>query len=426
MQGFIVATLVVFGLVATAASRQSEQLPPAAPTGERFVITNVRLFDGERVRPNMDVSVDHGTIRAVGPKLAVGGGILTVDGSGSTLLPGLIDAHVHSRSVDDLQAAVRFGVTTVLDMALMDSVLERTLRAAAATRTDVADLRSAGILATSPRGHGTQYGIVIPTISSAEDADGFVAARKRDGSDYLKIVLNGVRTAATGMTNLDEARVSALVRAAHSRGMLVVAHAETVDDVRTAVSSGVDGLAHVWRESSSSDVVAQIVRRGMFVVPTIAVLDGFVAGSGAALAADPRLAPFVSDAERIRLLRPPTPTLPIDVESRLSTVRVLRMAGATLLAGTDGGSVTPTLHGLSLHRELELLVKAGLRPTEALTAATATTANAFRLTDRGRILAGRRADLVMVRGDPTTDITATRDIMRVWRSGVEFDRRLVR
>jgi imidazolonepropionase-like amidohydrolase len=426
MKGFIVSTIVVFGLVATAVSRGSEQSPPA-PRGERFMITNVRLFDGERVRPNMQVSVDDGIIRAVGPKLVVGGGILTVDGSGSTLLPGLIDAHVHSRSVDDLQQAVRFGVTTVLDMALMDSVLERALREAAATRRDVADLRSAGILATSPRGHGTQYGIAIPTISSADNADAFVAARKRDGSDYLKIVLNGVRTAATGMTNLDEARVSALVRAAHSRGMLVVAHAETVADVRIAVSSGVDGLAHVWRESAPlSDVAAQVVRRGMFVVPTIAVFDGFVAGSGAALAADPRLAPFVSDAERTRLLRPPTPTLPIDVESRLSTVRVLRMAGAKLLAGTDGGSVTPTLHGLSLHRELELLVKAGLRPNEALTAATATAADAFRLTDRGRILAGRRADLVMVRGDPTTDITATRDIVRVWRSGVEFDRRLVR
>jgi hypothetical protein len=142
--------------------------------------------------------------------------------------------------------------------------------------------------------------------------------------------------------------------------------------------------------------------------------------------ADRRLAPFISDAVRTRLLRPPTPTLPPDIESLLATVRVLRTAGARLLAGTDGGSVTPTVHGVSLHRELELLVAEGLRPTEALTAATAMTADTFRLTDRGRIAAGRRADLVMVRGDPTTDIAATRDIMRVWRSGVEFDRRPVR
>lgn len=69
---------------------------------------------------------------------------------------------------------------------------------------------------------------------------------------------------------------------------------------------------------------------------------------------------------------------------------------------------------------------AGLSAVEALSAATMNTANAFRLTDRGRIIAGRKADLVLVRGNPTADITATRDILRVWRSGVEFDRRLVR
>jgi imidazolonepropionase-like amidohydrolase len=329
--------------------------------------------------------------------------------------------------VDDLQQALRFGVTTVLDMAIMDAAQERALRAAAATRTDVSDLRSAGIPATSPSGHGTEYGTPIPTISAADDAEAFVAARKRDGSDYLKIILNGVRTAAIGMSNLDDARVAALVRAAHSRGMLVVAHAETAADVRIALNGGVDGLAHVWREyDPAPDVVAQIVRRGMFVIPTLAVFDGFVAASGAALAVDRRLAPFLSDAVRARLLQPPTPTLPPDIESLQATVRGLRTAGARLLAGTDGGSVTPTVHGLSLHRELELLVAAGLRPTEALTAATATTADTFRLSDRGRIVVGRRADLVMVRGDPTTDITATRDIMRVWRSGVEFERRPVR
>jgi imidazolonepropionase-like amidohydrolase len=67
---------------------------------------------------------------------------------------------------------------------------------------------------------------------------------------------------------------------------------------------------------------------------------------------------------------------------------------------------------------------AGLRPVEALRAATANAADAFRLSDRGRIIEGQRADLVLVRGDPTADILATRDIMRVWRSGVEVDRRV--
>jgi imidazolonepropionase-like amidohydrolase len=341
--------------------------------------------------------VQNGIIRAIGPQAATRRGMPIVDGSRSTLLPGLIDAHVHSRTVDDLQQALRMGVTTVLDMAFMDVGQLRALRDAAASRMDVADFRSAGILATSPKGHGTQFGIPIPTIASADTADAFIVERKREGSDYLKIVLNGVRTATTGASNLDEASVVALGRAAHSRSMLVVAHTETIADARLAVNSGVDGLAHVWREAGPAvDVVAQIARRGTFVVPTIVTFDAFVSGSGAALVADLRLAPFMSAAVKDRLLRPPTPRLPVDVEVKLAAVSALRMAGAKLVAGTDSGSLTPTVQGFSLHRELELLVKAGLSQTEALTAATAAAADAFRPADRGRIVVGRRADLVMV------------------------------
>ena len=428
MKHIVLSTIIVVGLVATVASQTSRQ-SPLPPASGGFVITNVRLFDGVQAHLNMQVSVDRGIIRAVGPKLAVTGAVPTIDGSGSTLLPGLIDAHVHSRSVEDLQEALRFGVTTVLDMASMDLALERTLREAAAKRLDVADFRSAGIPATSPTAHGTEYGTPIPTVSSVEEVAGFVAARKREGSDYLKIILNGVRTKQTGVPNLDQAKVSALVRAGHSQRMLVVAHVETLEDVRIAINSGVDGLAHVWREDiPASDVAAQIAGRGMFVIPTPAVFDGFTPESGRALVADPRLAPFISAAARGRLLRPPVPRLPFNLESQLAeqlaAVGALRMSGARLLAGTDAGMVTPTVHGVSLHRELELLVRAGLSPTEALTAATATTADVFHLSDRGRIVAGRRADLIMVRGDPTTDITTTRDIIRVWRAGVEFDRRM--
>jgi hypothetical protein len=80
------------------------------------------------------------------------------------------------------------------------------------------------------------------------------------------------------------------------------------------------------------------------------------------------------------------------------------------------------MHGASMHRELELLVKAGLTPVEALAAATSVPAERFRLPDRGRIAPGMRADLLLVKGDPTSDITATRKIARIWKQGVEVYR----
>lgn len=82
-------------------------------------------------------------------------------------------------------------------------------------------------------------------------------------------------------------------------------------------------------------------------------------------------------------------------------------------------------HGISLHREPELLGRAGMNPSEILAAATANAAEAFRLNDRGRILPGRRADLLLVRGDPTTEILVVRDILRIWKGGVEIDRTAV-
>ena len=102
-------------------------------------------------------------------------------------------------------------------------------------------------------------------------------------------------------------------------------------------------------------------------------------------------------------------------------MRQLRAAGVPILAGSDAPN-PGTAHGASMHRELELLVDSGLTPVEALRSATLVPARAFGLTDRGRVATGLRGDLVLVNGDPTTDILATRDIAGVWKRGVMIDR----
>jgi hypothetical protein len=102
-------------------------------------------------------------------------------------------------------------------------------------------------------------------------------------------------------------------------------------------------------------------------------------------------------------------------------VRQLKAAKVPLLAGSDAPN-PGTLHGASVHREMELLVTAGLTPVEALAAATSVPAARFKLADRGVIAQGKRADLLLVHGDPTTDIRATRKIARIWKQGVAVDR----
>jgi imidazolonepropionase-like amidohydrolase len=298
----------------------------------------------------------------------------------------------------------------------------------------------AGYVATAPEG-GTELRNARlpnpPTVERAADAVSFVAARKAEGSDYLKIVINGVRTADQGMPTLDEARVRALVDAAHQQGMLTIAHIETVGDTEIALASGVDSLAHVWRRGGANlDLARRIAARRVPVTLTLAIPDGRLPASRESLLADGRLRPFMSPRIVQQLSQTANPPAQANLDPRrildlhIEAARSLHTAGARLMVGTDAAMANdsvqhsnPTVHGISVHRELELLVTdIELSQLQALAAATTNPAEGFRLTDRGRIEVGRKADLVLVRGNPMVNITATRDVLRVWRSGVELTR----
>ena len=159
------------------------------------------------------------------------------------------------------------------------------------------------------------------------------------------------------------------------------------------------------------------------MITVLTVIESiFRTGGGAALAADSSIAPFLTPAQRGHLaLDPGTPARPDRFRAVLETVSALHAAGVPILAGTDALNPGAT-HGASLHREIELLVDAGLRPVDALRAATATAADAFGLADRGRIAPGRKADVILVRGDPTREVRTTRELEAIWKDGVRFER----
>jgi len=164
---------------------------------------------------------------------------------------------------------------------------------------------------------------------------------------------------------------------------------------------------------------------GIVVGPTLATIENTLGEpGGAAVVGDPRLAEALGDAWARRLTSDASGWhgRQMPPYSRAEdNVRRLADAGVTLLAGTDAPN-PGTVFGASLHRELELLVRCGISPAQALAAATAEPARVFGLADRGRVAAGQRADLVLVSGDPLTDITATRAIERIWRGGIACDR----
>ena len=131
----------------------------AQTPGNSFVINHVSLFDGEQVYSDRSVVVRNGMIDSVTTEEPVEGDLPIIDGYGATLMPGLINAHAHTREPAQLTQSLLFGVTTVVDLLTFTTVDK--LREAANTRDDVADFLSANTLATPPGGHGTEYGFDI-------------------------------------------------------------------------------------------------------------------------------------------------------------------------------------------------------------------------------------------------------------------------
>ncbi|MFI8528591.1 amidohydrolase family protein, partial [Promicromonospora sukumoe] len=216
-----------------------------------------------------------------------------------------------------------------------------------------------------------------------------VRRRLIDGSDFIKIV-----TEPRGHGGPAPDVVGSIVTAAHEARRVVVAHASHIESFKMSVAAGADIITHV---PTRSPVAHGLARRTPAAIPTLTVSEALTG----------------------------TMALPgSSYEVARDSVAALHRAGTPIAAGTDAVDA-PNVPlsiplGTSLHHELELLVEAGLTPVEALNAATSVPADLFGLDDRGSVAPGLRADLLLVDGDPTTDITSTRRIAGVWIDGVRY------
>jgi imidazolonepropionase-like amidohydrolase len=392
-----------------------------------FAIRDVRVFDGDKTIAKTNVVVRDGRIVSVGGE-AVPQGLEIVDGKGKTLLPGLIDSHVHVFPGAEADA-LRFGVTTELDMFSMRAQFPAwKAQRDSLAMTAEADTWSAGIGVTAPGGHPTEMVPpgAVPTLAPGDDARAFVDKRVAEGSDYIKIILEDLAEypGRKPMPTLTRDQVCAVVSAAHADGRMAVVHVQTEDSARAAIDCGADGLAHMYPNVAADPaVVADAKAHHLFIETTASVWAGAsAAGRAQALAADPRVAPYLSPSQTRSLTyvsksAPMTAFYPDAVEN----LRRFHAAGVTLLPGTDAPNPA-TAHGVTLHEELQIFVDAGYTPQEALHAATALPVEIFHLGDRGHVKAGDRADLLLVDGDPTTHISDTLSIERVWKNGYAVDR----
>lgn len=390
-------------------------------THQPVTIRAERLIDNGRVMTATHLRFAQGRIAAIGGAEISQPGDELIDSSGS-LLPGLIDSHVHLlRGCTAL--APTFGVTTMIDQFSKPEVIdaERAAIAAApgAGKPLRADLRTSSIGATAPGGHPTMAYSPIPYVTGPDDAPQFVADRVAEGATHLKVIYDDGMGAALGMPTLTEETIRALVQQAHRYGLPVVAHVSTAAGAVTVARCGVDVLAHVPFDRMSTADVETVAGSGAALIATLDITDGFPDVDGRMpLLADEELARRLSprwrrvlEQQARRWMSPDAP----DGAAASQNLLALHAAGVRILAGTD--SPNPGLvFGASLHRELQLLVRAGLPPAEALAGATSVPASVFAL-DRGRLRVGDRADLLLVDGDPIADIKASSRFRHVWCNG---------
>ena len=359
---------------------------PAQESGS-LLIQNVRLFDGEIVQEGMDVLFENGKVAKLQAHDPQRQADQIVKGKGKTLLPGLINAHVHIWFPAHLAEAAKAGVLTVMDMHA--SRFSIPILKALQDSTGFANYLSAGPGATIPGGHGTQFGMPTPTIDSVTSARTFTEDRVQDGADYIKILREPSRP------TINFQQIDTVIATAHAHEKLAVSHISRKADGLTLAGTDLDGFVHIWfDEPSTAEEIQVLAGGGQFMVPTILT--------------NKRVIEYFEEQDR---------DIPhLSVAQLLAEIKKLHEAGVNLVAGTDPPNLNIN-YGTDLFSELELFVESGLNPVEALRTATGNAAKAFQLEEAGRLQVGMPAHAFLVDGNPTVNISDARKILQVWKAG---------
>lgn len=450
-----ISVFALFGLTLTLLVTASPQQRP-----ELLVIDHVNIFNGTEspVIRNGVIVIEGDRIRDIGRRgnIKGGPGVTIVDAKGKFAIPGLIDAHIHfdqsasmfarpdaidlrdirpyeeemewtrQRLPDTLMRYLRSGVTGVVDMG--GPMWSLDVRDSANMSVSAPRVAAAGPLVSTVADPELESAdspvIVMETPEMAQRIVQQIAERKPDLIKILFIHRPG--------DDLDRqaALVSVAIAESHRLGIRVAAHATELATAKAALGAGADVLVHsVEDRRVDAEFLGMLKARSIVYIPTLLVTERYDAVFSNAVnltpieqrLADPEVVESWAELTRIPSEKIPGGIPPADLLSsrpmEFRNLQILYSAGARIAAGSDAGNIG-TPHGPALHREMELMMQAGMRPFDILIAATRNAAAAMgKDADVGTLQKGKLADIVLLDADPVRDIRNTQKIFRVMKSG---------
>ena len=387
--------------------------PEAGGDGAVTVFEGARLIVGDGSAPIEDAVfvVEGDRITQAGRRadVQIPGGATRVDLSGKTVMPAVVNAHMHLASTRDervaqLQHMAYYGAGLVVSLGQDTGDVPFEMRDEAVP--DGARSRTAGRGITAPEPGRSE----VPFwITSEEEARAAVQELAEQEVDFVKIWVderNGQ------YEKLSPALYGAVIDEAHGHGLRVTAHIFTLEDAKGLLRAGIDAFAHGVRDRDIDDELIALwnERPNVVLVPNLpnpgVALDlGWLSGTVPAAELQE-----MQEASRDR----PAAQESFGIQAR--NLARLSQEGVRIAFGTDGS--TPW----ALHQEMEDMVRSGMTPAEVIVAATRNSAELMQMTDIGTLAVGKSADFIVLDANPLDEITNTRRIAAVYLRGIAVDR----
>ncbi|WP_084399161.1 amidohydrolase family protein [Henriciella aquimarina] len=379
----------------------------AIASAQDVLVQDVQVFDVTSGEPyTADVLVENGRFARIADEIdETPDKALMIDGEGLSLLPGLIDTHTHWTGMNGATRAtiatdlLEAGVTTATDFhAAPEAYGDMRAYHEGLISPHVFFAARMGV----PFGHGADWTDqrMTRTVFAARDAKAAAEDVVTYKPDAIKVFADGWRYGSGhNESDINSDALKAIVDVAEDAGLPVFTHTVTVDGGKLAAKAGVTGIVHAIQDRTTDDELVEMMsEQGVYYTPTLTVYEPF---EDEMEAMGPEKAAIVMERQK---------------HSR-ANMKAFLEAGVKVAMGTDQG-IDNNPFGEADLREMELMVDFGLTPAQALTAATLHSAGLLGLSeDRGSIQEGKRADFILVKGEPWTDISQLRAIDQVFVDG---------